>query len=169
MGRVTVYDDDHFYMASVLAELLIARGCQVDFVTPATKVAEWSYNTLEQGRIQRRLMDLGVTLHLSQAPESIGADSVTLGCTWTGRETTIAADAVVMVTSRTPEDALYLDLKAREADWQAAGIASVKVIGDAAAPAPIAWATYAGRRYAEELDLPDRGDALSFRREVVAI
>ena len=39
---------------------------------------------------------------------------------------------------------------------------SVKLIGDAAAPGPIAWATYAGRRYAEELDEPDRGDALSF-------
>jgi dimethylamine/trimethylamine dehydrogenase len=40
------------------------------------------------------------------------------------------------------------------------------VIGDAAAPAAIAWATYAGHRYAEELDSSDIGDALPFRREV---
>ena len=40
---------------------------------------------------------------------------------------------------------------------------------DAAAPGPIAWATYAGRRYAEELDAPDLGDALSFRREIAAL
>jgi dimethylamine/trimethylamine dehydrogenase len=73
-------------------------------------------------------------------------------------------DAVLMVTSRTPNDGLFQDLKAK--DWQAAGIASVKLIGDAAAPGPIAWATYAGRRYAEELDAPDQGDALSFRREI---
>ena len=37
-------------------------------------------------------------------------------------------------------------------------------IGDANAPAPIAWATYAGHRYAEELDAPDIGDAVPFRR-----
>ena len=44
-----------------------------------------------------------------------------------------------------------------------------KVIGDAAAPGPIAWATYAGHRYARELDMADIGDALPFRREVVAL
>jgi dimethylamine/trimethylamine dehydrogenase len=69
-----------------------------------------------------------------------------------------------MVTSRIPDDGLYHALRAQ--DWQGAGIASIKLIGDAAAPGPIAWATYAGRRYAEELDAPDRGDALSFRREI---
>ncbi len=34
---------------------------------------------------------------------------------------------------------------------------------------PIAWATYAGRRYAADLDAPNRGDALSFRREIAAV
>ena len=59
-GHVVIYDDDHYYMGSVLAELLIAKGCRVSFVTPSTKVAEWSVNTLEQGQIQRRLLELGV-------------------------------------------------------------------------------------------------------------
>ena len=58
---------------------------------------------------------------------------------------------------------------ARAADWADAGIRSVKVIGDACAPGPIAWATYAGHRYARELDMPDIGDALPFRREVTAL
>ena len=40
----------------------------------------------------------------------------------------------------------------------------------AAAPGPIAWATYAGRRFAEELDTPDdRGDTPRFRREVARL
>ena len=168
-GSVLIYDDDHYYIASVLAELLVARGCQVDFVTPATKVAEWTVNTLEQHRIQTRLLDLGVTLHLSQAPQQIHARAVTITCTYTAREARIAADAVVMVTSRTPDDALYHAILARKGDWQSAGIQSVKLIGDAAAPGPIAWATYAGRRYAEELDAPDNGDALSFRREIAEL
>ena len=37
------------------------------------------------------------------------------------------------------------------------------------APGPIAWATYAGRAWAEGLDQPDRGDALAFRREITAL
>ena len=164
---VTLYDDDHFYMGSVLAELLVAKGNRVHFVTPAVKVAEWTDNTLEQGTIMRRLMEIGVEIHLSKAPEAIGAAEITLGCTWTGRETTLATDAVVYVTSRTPNDALYHGAKAL--DWQGAGIRSLKLIGDAAAPGPIAWATYAGRAWAEGLDQPDHGDALPFRREIAAL
>ena len=61
------------------------------------------------------------------------------------------------------------DLKAQKAKWADSGIESVKVIGDAQAPAAIAWATYAGHRYAEELDTPDIGDALPFRREVAGL
>ncbi len=168
-GRVVIYDDDHFYMGSVMAETLVARGCQVDFVTPAVKVAEWTDNTLEQGTIMRRLMGLGVTIHLSKAPEAVGALGVTLGCTWTGNRSELACDAVLMVTSRLPDDALYHAVMARRADWAAAGILSVKLVGDAAAPGPIAWATYAGRRFAEDLDAGPTGDALSFRREIAEL
>jgi dimethylamine/trimethylamine dehydrogenase len=154
-------------MGSVIAEALVMAGCQVDFVTPATKVAEWTENTLEQAVIMRRLLSLGVNVIPSKAPEAIGAGEVSLGCTWTGTQTIIPADAVVLVTSRTPNDRLYHEIKAR--DWQGAGIESLKLIGDAAAPGPIAWATYAGRRYAEDLDAPDLGDALPFRRELAEL
>ena len=169
-GRVMLYDDDHFYMGSVLAEVLVARGCSVDLVTPAAKVAEWSENTLEQTIIMRRLLDIGVNVILSKAPEAIGQGEVVLSCTWTGATCLHPADAVVMVTSRTPNDALYHAVRARQDAWCAAGIVSVKVIGDAAAPGPIAWATYAGRRFAEELDVVcDRGDTPAFRRELAAL
>jgi dimethylamine/trimethylamine dehydrogenase len=168
-GTVLIYDDDHYYMASVLAELLVERGCAVTFVTPADRVADWSSNTLEQGLIQTRLLERGVTLHLSRAPVRILSGAVEIACTYTGRSETLAADSVLLVTSRTGEDALYRDLRARRDAWADAGIRSVKLIGDAAAPAPIAWATYAGRRYAEEMDAPDPGDALPFRREIAAL
>ncbi|MFN3825594.1 MAG: NAD(P)-binding protein [Pseudorhodobacter sp.] len=169
-GRVMLYDDDHFYMGSVLAELLVARGCVVDFVTPAVKVAEWAENTLEQAIIMRRLLDLGVRVHTCRAPEAVGAGEVTLGCTWTGAETRMEADAVVMVTSRLPHDTLYHEVMARAGDWAETGLRSVRLFGDAAAPGPIAWATYAGRRFAEELDTEDtRGDVPAFRREVAGL
>jgi dimethylamine/trimethylamine dehydrogenase len=164
---VTLYDDDHFYMGSVLAELLVAKGNRVHFVTPAVKVAEWTDNTLEQGTIMRRLMELDVTFHFNKAPEAIGQKEITLGCTWTGRQSALPTDAVVYVTSRTPNDNLFHATNAL--DWQAQGLRSLKLIGDAAAPGPIAWATYAGRAWAEGLDMPDRGDTLTFRREVAAL
>jgi dimethylamine/trimethylamine dehydrogenase len=90
-------------------------------------------------------------------------------CTYTGRREAIACEGLVMVTARLPEDGLYLALKAREAEWGAHGLRTVRVIGDANAPAAIAWATYAGHRYAEELDAAPLGDALPFRREVAQI
>jgi dimethylamine/trimethylamine dehydrogenase len=166
-GHVLIYDDDHFYMASVIADLLIAKGCRVSFVTPATKAAEWSYNTLEQDIIQRRLMNTGAKLHLSQAVISIAKSEVELSCTYTAHESRIACDAVAMVASRLPHEDLYLDLVARKDRWPDQSIQSVKLIGDAAAPAPIAWATYAGFRYAEEFDAPERNDEVPFRRQVV--
>ncbi|MFM2389174.1 MAG: hypothetical protein RLZZ437_729, partial [Pseudomonadota bacterium] len=146
------------------------RGCKVEFVTPAAKVAEWAENTLEQAIIMRRLLELGVTVHTNKAPEAIGARSVTLGCKWTGAQSEMVVDGVVMVTSRIPHDQLYHDLRLVSDTWADAGVQSVRLIGDAAAPGPIAWATYAGRRFAEEIDMPDdRGDTPAFRREVAGL
>ena len=55
-----VFDDDCFYMGSVLAELLAAAGRTVIFVTPEAQVSPWSNHTLEQARVQRRLIDSGM-------------------------------------------------------------------------------------------------------------
>jgi len=40
------------------------QGCEVTLVTPAPLVSYWSQYTLEQERIQRKLMKLGVKLHV---------------------------------------------------------------------------------------------------------
>ena len=111
----------------------------------------------------------GVKIVLNQGIAVLTSSGVSTSCVYTGAEGQIGCDAVVMVASRTANDAIYHDLMARAADWADAGIRSVKLIGDACAPGPIAWATYAGHRYARELDTPDIGDALPFRREVTAL
>ncbi len=90
-------------------------------------------------------------------------------CIYTDQTLDIQADAVVLVTSRQMNDDVWLALQAREPEWSDAGIRSVKVIGDAQAPGPIAWATYAGHRFARELDMPDIGDQLPFRREITQL
>ena len=168
-GDVVVYDDDHYYMGGVLAELLVQNGATVTLVTPSAYVSDWTNNTLEQATIHRRLVEMGVTIQLNRGVKSIASDHVVTDCVYTGQTETQTATSVVLVTSRNVNDRLWRDLKTREADWGDAGIKSVKVIGDAQAPGPIAWATYAGHRYARELDMPDIGDALPFRREIAEL
>ncbi len=168
-GRVVIFDDDHYYMGGVLAELLAQSGCQVTLVTPAPLVSEWSHNTLEQGEIHKRLVEQGVEIVLNRGVEEVLDGGLRTACVYSGMTSQMAADAVVLATCRAPLDGVWRDLKAREATWADHGIQSIKVIGDAEAPGPIAWATYAGHRFARELDEPDIGDALPFRREVTQL
>ena len=84
-GHVIVYDDDHYYMGGVMAELLREKGCDVTLITPANCVSEWTVNTLEQGcsgppdrqghcdRTTRRI-------------NAVHADRVTAGCSYSGRK-----------------------------------------------------------------------------------
>ena len=163
--RVVVYDDDHYYLGGVLAELLAASGRQVTLATPATMVSAWTANTMEQPRIHRRLVDAGVELSLSQVLSGADASGVRLACSYTGRETALSADTLVLVTARLPQDRLVGELAALESG------PLVRAIGDAYAPGTIASAVWDGHRYAQELDDPaalDR-DRVPLRREVIAL
>lgn len=168
-GKVVVFDDDHYYMGGVMAELLAKNGADVTLITPAAYVSDWTRNTLEQIAIHPRLVDAGVDIVLNRGITEIAVDHVVSNCVYTERTQAFAADAVVLVAGLKENSELYDALKAREDEWTDAGIKSVKVIGDANAPGPIAWATYAGHRYARELDSEDIGDALPFRREITAL
>ncbi|WP_194304064.1 FAD-dependent oxidoreductase [Chthonobacter albigriseus] len=168
-GRIVVFDDDHYYMGGVIAEKLARDGAAVTLVTPALMVSAWTINTMEQHRIQARLMELGVEILVSKLPTDVGAGHVGLACTVTGRESTLETDGVVMVTARTPDLALFHALSARENEWAGAGIRSVTRVGDAVAPGTIAAAVYSGHRYAEELGAVIDPDVTPFRREVARL
>jgi dimethylamine/trimethylamine dehydrogenase len=168
-GHVVIYDDDHYYLAGVLAELLVRNGNRVTFLTQATKVSDWSTQTLDQPFIQARILELGVDVLVTHALSRVGASSVTAACTYTGRGKAIACAAVLLVTARLPNDGVYRDLKAMQESWVDHGIESVRVFGDAQAPAAIAWATYAGHRYAEELEAPEPKDGVPFKRVLAAM
>ena len=168
-GRVVIYDDDHYYMGGVLAELLVQNGITVILVTPANLVSEWSLNTLEQPRIQANLLNIGVEIVTAHGVCRVNAESVTMDCRFTGRNRLLACDAVVLVTARLPNDGLWHELKARESEWDEAGIRHADRIGDAISPAPIAWATYAGHRFARDIDSKQMDGELPFRREVTAL
>lgn len=168
--RVVVWDDDHYYMAGVIAELLAVRGYEASYVTPAAEASTWTRATLEQHFIQERLLRAGVRIRAHLALTSVTPDGAETACVFTDVREVLAADAVVLVTARLPDEELVLELQSRSAEWADAGIETVSVIGDALAPATIAHAVYAGRRYAEDLDsAPRPDDALPFRREITEL
>ena len=163
--HVVVYDDDHYYLGGVLAELFAAAGRKVTLVTPEARVSAWTENTMEQHRVHVRLAEAGVEIVLSQVLTSAGSGAVELGCAYTGRPLTLPADALVLLTARLPDDELATALRAAE------GGPTVRAIGDALAPGTIAAAVWDGRRYAEELDDPAiaNNDTAPFRREIIAL
>ena len=164
-GPVVIFDDDQYYMGSVIAERLVAEDLEVVLVTPAGEVAPWSEHTLEQVRIQRRLLEADVEIHPHRLLAGRRADSLDIACAFTGRHETIACGALITVTARLPEETLWKGLEAKGADWQASGIKSVTRIGDCLAPGLIAAAVYSGHRYAREFgELHEFGE-VPFHRE----
>ncbi len=151
VGEVLIYDDDHYYMGGVLSELLAQANCQVTLVTPAPLVSYWSQYTLEQKRIQRRLVSLGVKLLTQHTVKSIQPDRVELNDLILGTAVERSCQAVVLVTERQPNDTLFRSLQPA---LGAKKLRSLRVIGDAEAPGTIARAVYAGHLAAREFDEP---------------
>jgi dimethylamine/trimethylamine dehydrogenase len=171
MGRrVVLYDDDHYYLGGVLAELLQAEGYAVHLVTPAPLASAWTANTLEVEKVQRRLLLAGVSILANHALTSVADGSVQVEHVFSQTDAELPADGVVLVTARLPHDALYLELLELLEHEATGELRSVKAIGDAWAPGTIAAAVWSGRRYAEEFDLDPRpNDRPAFRREVTEI
>jgi dimethylamine/trimethylamine dehydrogenase len=148
-GRVTLYDDDHFYLGGVLAELLAQNGCDVTLVTPAPLVSYWTQFTLEQSKIQTRLMKLGIKLIPQTLLSEIGSDFVTLSHALTAETIELPREAIVLITDRMSNDNLYHELQPALVDGR---LMSLRLIGDAEAPNIIAQAVFSGHLAAREFD-----------------
>ncbi|MCK5424754.1 MAG: FAD-dependent oxidoreductase [Emcibacter sp.] len=163
-GPVVIFDDDHYYMASALAEFLHDKGVEVIFVTPSDKVASWTENTLEQHKIQAGLLKRNIRIICNRNITAVNQGIFTLKCTYTGTEETIAGQGFVPVTSRHPNDELYESLMARQNEFNRNGIKSVTRIGDCFTPSTIAAAVYHGHLFARGLD-KQKNEWTDFRRE----
>ena len=161
-GRVVVYDDDHYVMGGLLAELLATRGHQVTLVTPAPLASYWTQFTLEQERIESRLRALGVDVVVRQTMTRVDGSSVVLASVVDGAETVLPRDVVVMVADRAPVHDLHDALLPALEDGR---LDSLRLIGDADAPNLIAQAVFAGHLAAREHGEQVDRDAVPFRRE----
>ena len=163
-GRVTVFDDDHYYMGPVLALLLARSGAQVSYVTCEGQAGAWSHYTGEQEATHAGLLAEGVKVFVNTVVSCYMGRTLELSCVFSGTTSEHQADALVLVTSREPNDALYRALVGEDPD---SGATSVAMIGDCAQPALIAHAVYAGHKAARELGGPPASEHLARDRLIV--
>jgi len=164
-GPVVIFDDDRFYIASVLAELSVQAGHNVVFVTPAPIVAPWSEYTLEQERIQRRLLDLGVVIKPLSKLGGLTDGKVTLQCVYSSAIEEMECGTLVTVTARLPQDTLWRDLSNNRSQWADAGIHSIVRLGDCLSPGLIAAAVHSGHDFAQSAG--SDGASVRLREDVV--
>ncbi len=161
-GPVVIFDDDHYYMGGVLAELLRREGFDVTLVTPASLASIYTRASLEQSAIQSRLIDLGIRIEANMAVSAIAAGAVKLSCVFSSKPRELEAASSVLVTARDVDDDLFRTLTNK-------GM-SVSRAGDCYAPGTIAAAVHSGRKFAEDFGSPLRDHlALPFRREVTEL
>ncbi len=162
-GAVLIYDDDGGYLSSAMAEKLVSNGNKVQIMTPHLSFARWTQLTLEQSRLMQRMTALGI--ELSPCKELAGFENSVAQCRCliTNQEIQIEADSLVLVTSRKPNDELYLNL-IKQAAGQQKNTSRIHRVGDCNAPGLIADAVYAGHSLARQIG-SDLNSVNSFKRE----
>lgn len=141
-GRVLIYDELGFHQATSVAELLAARGCAVEIMTPGMVVGQDLGITLDLENFHRRAAAAGITLTTGRtvvaARDGVAVDVLhhTVGTTSVRR-----CDWVVCATPPRPDDAL----------WHAIRGVPVHRVGDCLAPRRVHAATIEGARVGAEL------------------
>ena len=166
-GPVVVFDDDNYYMGALVAERIRQNGLEVTLVTTETEVSSWTQNTLEQHRIQSHVLALGIKVITAHNLTQINQQNIELSCIYSDTMKSIEASTVVLVTSRSPNESLYLNLTADDDQLAKSTVKSVLAIGDCACPSTIASAVYEGHKVAQEMDAPPENPDMPFRREII--
>ncbi len=156
-GEVIVFDDDNYYMGPVIALQLALNGAHVRYVTTEGRAGAWSQHTVEQERCQADLLHRGVVIDVNATLGAYDRGAATLACVFTGRSWTVPADALVLVTSREPDETLYRALVGEGGDTGIAAASGgdsadrVIRIGDCRQPGLIVHAVYSGHEAARSL------------------
>ena len=145
--------------------MLQKPGSKVTFVTTSNMACSFGNYTSEQPSAQKALINAGVQMIFSQNIYAYDGKNIDLSCMYTKRKSKLKAEAIVMVTARLPMDKLYYQLQNLMESGKVKSTQSISRIGDCEAPAPIASAVYAGRKYAMEFDDNSRAN-YSLRRDI---
>ena len=158
LASVVVYDDDHFYIGSVIAEALSTITANVSYVTPLPAIATWTDNTLDQPAIINRLQQLGVKL----LPNTSLTEDGTFINTLTEQHITLSVNTtVVMVGARSSNNALFRELHSR------GNIRHLYETGDCVVPGIIQAAVYSGHATAKTI--LDNSQQLKRREQITLV
>jgi dimethylamine/trimethylamine dehydrogenase len=181
--RVLVLDAEGHFVGIGLAEMLADQGKDVTYVCDASEVAEYGVFTLEAANNKRMMFEKKIRSYRNHWLSKIEPGKVTMSYFYkygpdltapspgavprrdNGGDFELEIDAVVLVTSRSSDDSLYRELKARRADWPRADVQAVYRIGDCKAPMQVGQAMWEGHRLAREFDGPHPAWPLPWIRE----
>jgi len=165
VGKVVIYDDDHYFMGSTIAELCRDRGHDVCLVTPQSKVSSWTEYTLEQEKIQARLLALEVEIVVSHQLLEVTEGNARIENIYSDQhQQQLDFETLIMVTSRQSDDVLYHALLEQEHRFK-----TLRAIGDCNAPGTVAAAVYDGHSAARHLESGQDIYAPLFARELPAL
>jgi dimethylamine/trimethylamine dehydrogenase len=182
-NKVFILDADGHFTAIALAEMMADRGKEVTYVTCMAENAEDGVFTLDVCNNKRMLQEKNIAHHRDTWVERIEAGKITLFNIYrqgpdlhdpvpgesprnqSSKTTELPCDAVILVTSRASNDALYRALRERRAEWAAQEIQDVYRIGDCHAPRQALNAIFDGHRLAREFDSPHPQYPLPWIRE----
>ena len=162
-GPTLVFDFDNYYMGGVLTEHLAASGIPMSYATPAGQASAWTIMTNELPLVARALARRNVSVTTLSTVSAFDGQSATLKHVFTGEETRIACENLLIVGLRKPRAELFDALTARHSEVTAAGIQSVDLIGDCLAPGALVHAVHSGHKLARELGTAENGKP--FRRD----
>ena len=165
-GPLVIYDDEQAYIAGVLAEHLAPHCDDITYVTPASEVSPFTGYTLEQGRVQKSLIEKGIRIVTAHSLAALSDGRCELQCIHTGAPIQIDCATLLPVTERIRHCQLFEELRATEDN----GLQTLELIGDAAAPGLIADAVYGGHMAARNFEVdPELVSQQLFRREIVSL
>ena len=162
---VVIYDFDHYYMGSCLAELLRQRGNEVTIVTPANAVSAWTFMTNELAEIRVRMIELRIGIVCEHYLTGFSDGAVQLTSIYRDSDIrSVDCGSLLVVGVRTANDGLFQELNSDADRIASAGISSLRSIGDCRAPGTIAHAVYSGHECARNIDAGDSIQPFAWER-----
>ena len=163
-----ILDNDGYFMGVSLAEKLAEEGKQVTLMTHLGHFGPYMHFTLEAPNMHRKLHKLKVEMVPYNMITSIEQGKVTSAHVFDEEhETEWGVDAVVLVTQRRSNEALFRELKDSIGldALKAEGVEALYRIGDCEAPRLIADCVFSGHRLAREIDSDNPAVPKPFIRE----
>lgn len=181
--KVIVLDGDGHFTGFAMAEIAADLGKDVTIVTNTHDIFEYSKFTMEMPNNKRAMYEKNIKFIRNHWALSYKDGILTTyylykdtaglfetgpgqwGRRFSDEVVEMECDALILVTSRVPNDSLYWDLYNRKDEWEEAGIGGIYRVGDCVCPRHAMDAIWDGHRIGMELESPHPQYPLPFIRE----